>query len=284
MPNTDLAVRLYSGPARALGGLFVVASAASVPLLAGLVVGANDPPILPAMLFRLFVLWTLVPAVGAFVVRQACRARARVEDDTLILERRGLSIEVPCRAVESFVPWRLPVPEPALAIRLRSGRRLAWSVALGDPARLLERLGETSARDAAAAAGTTPAVRYATARAAGWRRSAPRLLGKLPVFALGPGAVFFVTHQWIAYGGPLGQYYLEGPGPWVATFAVYWATMTIYLALWAGLWRGAAEAASLAFAWLAPGRAGTVRAAAEWVCRAVYFVGVPVLVALRYLA
>lgn len=284
MTTTDLAVRLYSVPARAASVLLVAVSAGSVPVLAALLVWSSDPPLLPLALFRLVVLWTVLPAVAAWAVRRRCRARARVEDEMLIFERRGLRVEVPCGAIARLEPWRMPVPEPALGVRLRSGRRLAWRVALDDPDRLLGRLVGTPAAAAAATAASTPAVRYAEARAAGWRRSAGRLAAKFPLFALPIGGLFFVTHQWIAYGGPLGQYRLEGLGPWVTTLVIYWATMTIYLALWAGLWRGVAEAACLGLAPLAPGRARIVRGVAEWVCRAVYFGLVPLMVALRYLA
>lgn len=284
MPPTDLAVRLYPRPARALATCFAMVSAGSVPLLAALVAWASDPPLLPAMLLRLFVLWTIVPAIGAAAVRWTCRARLRAEDDTLVLERRGLRIEVPADAIARIRAWRLPVPEPGIGLWLRSGRRFGWSVAADDPSRALARLEGTSAREHATAARAAPVVRYATARAAGWRRSAGRLLAKFPAFALPLGTVFFITHQWITYGGSLGQYHLEGPGPYAATLAVYWTTMTIYLALWAGLWRGLVEMLCLAFAWVAPARTVVVRTVGEWLCRVVYFVGVPVMVALRYLA
>jgi hypothetical protein len=284
VPTTDLAVHLYSRPARALVALLVAASAGSVPLLAALVAFASDPPLLPAMLLRLFALWTIVPAAAAGAVRWTCRARARVEDETLVLERRGLRIDVPAAAIAGLEPWRLPVPEPALDVRLRSGRRLTWSVALSDPNQALRRLENTSASGTVAAARATPALRYAAARAAGWRRSLGRLVAKFPLFALPVALPLFVTHQWIAYGGPLGQYHLEGPLPFATTLVVYWVTTTIYLALWAGLWRGAAEIGCLALAVVAPAHVTRTRWVAEWLCRVVYFAGVPILVAMRYLA
>jgi hypothetical protein len=284
VPTTDLAVRLYTRPERVLATCFAVASAGSVPLLAALVAWASDPPLLPAMLLRLFVLWTFVPAVGAVAVRWTCRARLRADHDTLVLERRGLRIEVPADAIARIRAWRLPVPEPAVGLWLRSGRRFGWSVAADDPSRVLAALESTSAHEHATAARAAPVVRYATARAAGWRRSAWRLLAKFPVFAFPLGTVFFITHQWITYGGPLGQYHLEGLRPYAATLAVYWTTMTIYLALWAGLWRGVVEMLCLALAWVAPAGTGGVRTMGEWLCRVVYFVGVPAMVALRYLA
>jgi hypothetical protein len=49
------------------------------------------------------------------------------------------------------------------------------------------------------------------------------------------------------------------------------------------VWRGLAEAASLLAAWLTPGHADGVRWLAEVTCRLVYYVGVPVIVALPFL-
>ena len=70
--------------------------------------------------------------------------------------------------------------------------------------------------------------------------------------ALGPAAVLFYTHQHIAFGGLLGEYYLMGLGPYLRTAAVHWATVTVYLLLWAGVWRGAGEVVAWAAAALAP--------------------------------
>ncbi len=52
---------------------------------------------------------------------------------------------------------------------------------------------------------------------------------------------FFITHQWIAYGGPLNQLYLQAIGAWLETFVIYLLTMLIYLMIWAGLWHGGIE-------------------------------------------
>src|SRR6185369_14533103 len=49
----------------------------------------------------------------------------------------------------------------------------------------------------------------------------------------------FYTHQHIAYGGTFGQYYLEGPGAWLTTFAEYWSNTVILLVSYASCWRGA---------------------------------------------
>jgi len=95
--------------------------------------------------------------------------------------------------------------------------------------------------------------------------------------------VLFNAHQHIAYGGLLGEYYLLGLGSYVETFAVHWLTVTIYLVLYASVWRGVAEGGCLLAACVAPARAAGVRRAAEIGCRVAYYGGVPVLLVLRFL-
>ena len=103
------------------------------------------------------------------------------------------------------------------------------------------------------------------------------------LFALLPAAVLFNAHQYIAYGGTLGQYYLEGLAPYLETLAIYWSTMSIYLVLYAAPWRGVAEGASLLTAWMSPRHAVRVRRAAETTCRVVFYAGVPLLLLARFL-
>jgi hypothetical protein len=52
--------------------------------------------------------------------------------------------------------------------------------------------------------------------------------------------------------------------------------------LWASVWRGPAEGASLLAAYVAPAQAARVRRAAEVACRVLYYAGVPALLALRF--
>jgi apolipoprotein N-acyltransferase len=117
-----------------------------------------------------------------------------------------------------------------------------------------------------------------------WRRRWSDRLAKFPLFALGPAAVLFYTHQHIAYGGLFGEWYLLGPAAWLRTLALHWATMTIYLGLYAAVLRAVAEAAALLAARVAPPRAAGVRRAVERACQVAYFGGVPLLLALRFLA
>jgi len=282
VPTIHLSVVAYPLSARIAAALLVAASAASLPTIGILVLLSADPPILPPVLFPLFAGLTIAPAAGAWVIHRLCRAEAKV-DDGLVIERPGLQVTLPSSAVARIMPWRVPLPGPGFSFRLRSGRRLRWSIAAPDPLPLLDQLAERGGVDAARAAAAHPAVAYARARAMLMRRRWYHLVAKFPLFALGPAAVFFSTHQWIAYGGPLGQYYLEGLGPYLQNFAVYWMTVAIYLACYASMWRGLAEACCLALTWATPHHAARTRRLAEAGCRVAYFAGVPALVASRYL-
>jgi len=266
-----------------VGALLLFVGAGSA-VLAGLALVANDPPLVPGMLHRLALSWIVAPAALALVLRRATVATARIEDDMLVFVKTGLRIDVPCGAIAALKPWRLPLPEAGFVVRLRSGRRLAWSVAVDDPSELLSRMAASPAAEAASVAEKAGVVHYASARAAAWRPTPARLLAKLPGFAVPIATPLFVTHQWIAYGGPLGQLHLESGWAWATTAIVYWSTVAIYLFLLASALRVMAECVCFVTALLVPRAALGCRITAEWACRIVYFGGVPLLVLLRYLA
>ncbi len=59
--------------------------------------------------------------------------------------------------------------------------------------------------------------------------------------------------------------------------------LTIYLLLYASVWRGVAEGVALLTAWVASAHAIAVRRAVEIACQVLYYAGVPVLLGLRFL-
>jgi len=275
--------RLYAPTWRVIGGLGVVVSRASLPLLLALVVLANDPPIGPIVLAQLVVLCALLPELAAQLIRRRCAAQVEIGDADLMVRRTDLLMEIPLRAITGLQPWRLPVPGSGLVLRMRSGRRLRDAIETDDPVPLLDALAAAGVA-AAHSARQHPSVVYAHAAAAmpAWRWY--HYAWKFVVFGLAPTAVFFNAHQYIAYGGTLGQYYLLGLGPYLRTFLVYWVTLAMYLILYAGVWRAVAESAALWAAWLAPARALQARRIAEISCQVLYYAGVPALVAVRFLS
>jgi len=235
----------------------------------------------PPVVVRSFVLFFVLPALAARVIARGLAARVRIGDGELTIARAGLRVDIPAAAMARVAPWRLPLPGPGFGIVLASGRRLRHGIEAPDPTPLLRALAEHGVAGAAAAA-EHPTVVYARARAAHGPWRWPHLVARFPLFALGPTALLFNVHQHIAYGGPLGQYYLLGLGPYVQTFALYWATVTIYQVLYATVWRGLAEPICLLAAAVAPSRAARVRGAAELTIRVLYYGGVPALLALRF--
>lgn len=259
-----------------------VVSGASLPLLLFLLLTLNDPPISPPLLLRLFLLWTVAPACAAWLIRRAYAVEMRVNGPTLRVARRDIRIEIPISSIQRLVPWRVPLPAAGLSLQLQSGQRFRWGLVLDDPGQLLAALSVADPESTRAVA-AHPNLVFARARAAHGQRRAAHLAAKFIGFALLPAAVLFYTHQHIAYGGTLGEYYLLGLGSYLTTFAVYWSTISIYLALFASVWRGVTEAVCLLTAWVAPRRALTVRRWAERACAILYYGGVPIVLALRYL-
>jgi len=274
--TTDLRGQLHSRFSRVLAGALVAVSRTSLVAvaLAG-ALGESDlfqtPVLVPILLA-----FSVLPAAAAWLVERAAGARAAVRDDTLVLCRPDLRVEVARTEIARVVPWTLPLPGPGVSFSLRSGRRLRHGFEVADPVPLLAVLGEP------AGAGH-PVVVWAHARAASppwrWRH----LLWKFVGFALAPAAVLWNAHQHIAYGGTLGQYYLEGLGSYLRTFVLYWLSVSMFLVLWASAWRALAEGVALAAAVAAPSHATRVRRAVELACRFLFYAGVPAMVAVRFL-
>jgi hypothetical protein len=275
-------VRAYPVALRLLAAVLTVAAGISMPAILAAVLLASDPPITPPILWRMFAVMTLAPTLGAWLIRRIVAAEADVQIEHLVLGRQGLRIEVPAEAIADVRPWMVPLPDVGFSLRLRSGRRFKYGLNADDATGLLRALAERGNVAPAAVAARHTMVVYADARrsTAGWRWY--HRLFKFALFALLPTLVLFNAHQYIAYGGTFGQYYLEGLGPYVASFAEHWITVVIYLVLYAAIWRGIAEAVASAAAFVVPRQALAARRAVEVVARIAYYGGVPVLLALRF--
>ena len=102
------------------------------------------------------------------------------------------------------------------------------------------------------------------------------------LFALVPTLPLFRVHQIIAYGGAFGEYYQYGLNAYLAGFAIYWATLTIYLMVYAAALRVPVELLAVGSAALAPQHASGVRRVAQSAATVLYYVGVPAAVILRF--
>jgi apolipoprotein N-acyltransferase len=237
------------------------------------------PPVPPIVMVRSFLVGTALPAVVAWALGRAFGGGAEVTGGVLGLRRGDLDVEVPCAAIVAIRPWWVSLPRPGLSVRLAGGGRPPVDPALDDPRALREALAAGGV-DVAAARRHPSVIHAATRRGHRWRRA----LLKFPLFGALPAGLLFYTHQHIAYGGTFGQYYLEGPAAWARTLAEYWAVTVILLLSYASLWRAGAEAAVWIAAAVGAVWAARARRVVEAVCGLAYWAGVPVMLALRYLA
>lgn len=262
-------------------GILLAVSELGLPFLLVRILLANDPPMTPPMVLRAFVAVSVLPALAALLVQRALRGELSLVGTDLVVRVGGQRFSVPVAAVEAIEPWRVPLPEAGCRLRLASGARFPVEIGASDPTLLL---GALAARGVptADAVRAHPAVVYARLRELRGRLGVRRAVVKYPLFGALVAGVLFNAHQHISYGGLLGQYYLEGAWPWIRTFLVYWSTVTIYLLLYASVWRWPSEIV----AWLAAHRgeavATRVRFAVELLCRIAYFAGVGLILALRF--
>jgi hypothetical protein len=283
-PRADDAATLvaacYRSGWRTIVGLLVALSRASILLvLARLFFGEDPPTVLP--LVGLVLTMIAAPELAARGFRRASAATVTVEGDAVVITRRDARVEIPRSALVAVVPWALPLPTPGAALRLRSGGRLGYELGLDAPSRLAAFLAEHA--DAGAFTDRDdPGFAHADAAAAAGTLRWWQWVLKFPLFGLVPTVILFRAHQWITYGGTFGQYYTYGARPYVLLFLDYWTTVTVYLSLWAGLWRVIAEIVAWIAARLAPSSAAGVRRFVEIACRVAYYGGVPLLLALRF--
>jgi apolipoprotein N-acyltransferase len=270
--GAGLAGAVYAPAWRSVIAALRVFSRAALLLVLGMLLVGSDVEMTPPVLFRAVTVLAALPALAAWLLERAFAAQLVVDGSDLVVRGRGRRLEIPLDALAGAEPWRVPLPRPGVSIVLRSGREIA--VAVDDPGELLARIGLDD---------DAPIVLWAAARARSASGPRYRTLVQFPLFALVPGAILFRTHQWIAYGGTFGQYYLLGLRAYLVTFAVYWATVTIYLVLWANVWRLIAEAATLAAAHARPYRTTAFRRAAERAYGLFYYGGALLVLLVRLL-
>lgn len=279
-------VHAYSLGARVAATALRLVSAANILSLAvlvlnGILTGAEVAT--PRIMVRNLTLFSFLPGLVVLLVRLLLRARVTIEPTQLVIRTRGARYEIPWESLASdgVRPWRLPWPEPGLVLRMRSGRLFRRRLALPDPTPLLESLTQRALLAEAALA--HPVVAYARARVLHGARRWWRPALKFGLFPLLPAVVMFRAHQYIAYGGTFGEYYLLGLKAYLKTFLGYWSTIASYLFLYAGIWRGFGEIAAFSLTWVTPPRARSMRRAVEITCGVAYYVGFPVLVLIRFL-
>lgn len=266
-------VTIYPTPwrfvARTLQGVAVLGLLWS--LVSGLLLSEETPP--AVVLLRAVLLVAAAPAAAAYLIRRAYRGTIRVTADHLVLSAPGGEIAVPFAAIAAITPPWLPLPDPCVAIRLRSSADLGVRIGLADPAALMDTVGQGR---------QGLALRHAAACAHWPVRAWDRPWWKFAVFALLLALPLFRVDQIISYGSWRGQYLQQGLAPYGAEFALHWATVAMYLIMFATVLRIATEIVGIAATAAAPTRAASARRWVEWTCRALYYGAVPALLVLRF--
>lgn len=276
--NLDVArwsVRAWPGWARGVAALLITTSRA-VPAVVTIAwaAGVNFEP---QLAFAALIALGLVPALAALLLDRAFRAEVEIGAGEMRIARDGFRIEVPLASLAVLSAWRVPLPGAGASLRLRSGKRFPVSIEPAPPSLV------AALALAGVAAPAQPNLVYGAARREVARRLWQHPLVKFGLFGLAPTAVLFRAHQVIAFGGPLGQYYLEGLRPYLATALEYGAITLLYLVVIACTLRVFGEAIALVATWLAPQRARPIRVLVEGCCAVAFYAGVPALLALRFL-
>jgi hypothetical protein len=216
----------------------------------------------------------LLPMALVALLRRVYAAQLVLEGDRLRLAARSVALELPRGEVARAHPWLLPLPAPGEWWELGTGARLP---------RELEGAALPGGAQGASDRSSRSARAFAEARRALHRGDAGALAWKYGVFPLLPAGVLLRAYQHITFGGWNGEYQLFGLRAWLDSALQYWGGTLAHLVVVAGTLRVIAELLCLAAAWAAPGSARAVRRSAEWLCRIVYYAGIPALLALRFL-
>ncbi|HZF98677.1 MAG TPA: nitrilase-related carbon-nitrogen hydrolase, partial [Pseudoxanthomonas sp.] len=228
-----------------------------------------------------FGLAVVLPAVAAWAIERRFAAKVRLEGSALVLDQRRQRIEIPLAAIAALRPWRLPLPRAGVDLALAAGHARPRGLALADPMALRQALAEAGSPARIEGPLSAPLARLAHVRAAATRLWLDHALVKFALFPLLPAAVAFRLHQVIAFGGPLGEYYTYGLKAWLTGAAIWWASWSLGLMLFAAAVRIVIECVTLLALPLPDPRRLALREATMWLGRAAFFVGVPAWLGLR---
>ncbi len=223
----------------------------------------------------------VAPAVAAWAIVRASRARAYLEGAALVLEQRHQRVEIPLGSITALRPWRLPLPGSGVDLQLASGQRWANGLLVSRPGALRRALAAAGAPLHLEGRLDSALAGHAEARGAAARPGFDRMLVKFGLFPLLPALVAFRLHQVIAFGGLFGEYYTYGALAWLTGLLIWWASWSVGLMLFAAGLRILIETVCAFVQLLQRGRVFVVRDALEWVGRLIFYVGVPAWLVLR---
>lgn len=284
----EFEVVAYPAAARAAVALLECGSKGVLLLLAAWFVGLlpflGEFPLNTLKLMRIFSGCFLAPEALAWMLRSAFAGRARVEAGELRISRGDVGIAVPLDSVAAVEAWRVPLPRGGVTLRLRSGRRFSPALQVADPAGLVAAMIEGGASPSISAGLAGPMGAYAAARLASPRGRLEHPAVKFVVYSLVPAVPVFRLYQFITFGGAFGEYYTFGLKAYLIAFGLWWVSYAMGLVILAAAIRAGVEAVALAGALLAPSFAPGTRRFLEGTQRLLFYVGMPLLLAIRLLA
>ncbi|HET7792430.1 MAG TPA: apolipoprotein N-acyltransferase [Rhizobacter sp.] len=267
--------------ARIVGGVLrAFARGSLLWMVAAFLLGDGSLPTNTLAQIRLFAALFLAPELAAWLVLRAFAARAALEQGALVLTRGPQRIELALRDMVAIEPWRLPVPDAGVSLRLASGQR--HGLLHANPAALARVL--VSAGAAVQAPVTTRSGLYAQVRGAVRRGWLDHLLVKFVLLPLVLAIPAFRLHQHVTFGSSFGEYEAFGLAAYLSAFALWWAAWIFGVALTASAVRAAVETGTLASVWLRPSRAVDVRRGLERLGLAALYLGMPAWLLVRVYA
>lgn len=232
---------------------------------------------------RAFTAFFLAPEAAAWLLLRAFAAKAAVEGGVLVLARGRQRLELALRDIAAVEVWRVPVPAAGAWLRLATGERWRYGIAVADPAAL--------ARALQAAGGASspqplsgPAWAYLAARASVRRGRLDHPVAKFVLLPFVLAIPAFQLHQHIAYGSAFGEFYTFGLRAYLKGFALWWAAWIIGVVLFAAVLRALIEAGTLSGLLVRPPAAARVRRGLERLALAILYLGLPGWLLLRLLA
>jgi apolipoprotein N-acyltransferase len=279
----ELPARLIVLPAaaRAVAGLLrLISRGGALAMGAAVLWGDGALQTNTLALLRMFTALCLIPEAAAWALLRTCTATVTRADGLLVLTRGAQRLAIPLHDIAAIEPWRLPLPGTGASLRLTSGERWPYGLALPDPWALALALGVPVHEQ--------PLSRAWWAYARSRTQQAPNRLDHpafkfllLPFLLAVPA---FQLHQKIAYGSAFGEFYSFGLGAYLTAFALWWAAWIAGVVLCAAAVRAMVELAAFVGALARPQHAMALRAWLERLGLAALYLGLPAWLLLRAVA
>jgi len=223
----------------------------------------------------------VAPLCIAWAIEHAFKATVSVDGSNLVIDQRRQRIEIAVASITALRAWRLPLPHAGVQLVLASGKPWSQGLVLNRP-QALQRALTAAGAPLAEETGLTASLNLLSENNAAAQK--PRLdnaILKFGLFPLLPALAAFHLHQFIAFGGPFGEWLTYGPAAWFGGLAIWWGAWSLGMMLFAAGLRVLIEIMHTAAIAFTPTKSAQIRDALAWFARLAFYVGVPAWLALR---